>query len=159
MEFDDNEFDFNGFHNMKDLGEPTSVEKFTQGGVTYELKVWQTANGVIKTMDIIDVSSNFDDIDFKVVKEEVSFNKDDLNSVFDNAGAIPMGFLRLLGEAAQLHDSHAERFRGMKPPELTIEEQIEELEEDLLVVVGQEDYEAAGDIKKEIETLKLKTNG
>ena len=154
MEFKDEE-DLNSFHNMKDLGEPTSIEKFEQGGVVYELKVWQTPTGAIKMVDIIDIASPPNDIDFKAIKEEVTIDKDDLNSVFGNTGAIPMGFLRLLGEAAKLDENHREHFKALTPlVEITLGEQIEDLEEDLEIAVSHEDYEGAAEIKKELELLK-----
>tara|TARA_R110000868_G_scaffold76573_5_gene220159 strand:- start:6423 stop:6893 length:471 start_codon:yes stop_codon:yes gene_type:complete len=146
--------DEDNFDPMKEYGVPTSIETFTQGGVTYQLKVWQTPEGTIKTMDIINLSDEIDFIDFDGIKNDVKLNENELDTLFDNGSPLPMGFLRLLGEAANLDEKHQERFAKLKPIELTTEEMIEQLQEDLDIAVSHEDYEGAADIKKELDALK-----
>lgn len=163
MDLFDNNFDdfmrnfheMGSFHNMRNLGEPTSVEKIERGGVIYEIKIWKTPNGQIKTMDVIGISDDPEDVDFTSIKDEMEFTDDELGSVFDNPNAIPMGFLRLLSDAANFNEFGP--MGGMPRPQtrkLTKEEQISMLEEDLAIAVQNEDYEGAALIRDDIDELK-----
>jgi len=156
MELPDNE-EFNDSHDMENLGEPTHIKRFEQGGVTYELKIWNTSIGAKRTIEIVGIDKDLVDLDFLDIKGDLNFafNTKTVEDIYEDVS--PTGFLQLLSKAAEAHDEmHGIAFHGLESLELTEEEQIEQLEEDLQIAVAHEDYESAGEIKVEIDRLNKK---